>query len=582
VAVINDGSPQRSMVDSVTVIFPGAVTLSAGAITLYNTTGSYAESITYTNPSSDGKTWLVSFTGGNIAAGSLPNGVYDLVVHHADVSGITLSADVTWAFHCLFGDIDGNGTVDSADSAVFDEDYSSAYYGPTYDPAFDATASGRDFNTAYSAFLGDYGTTLTYTPTGAPFLTVPAAGSSALGDITPWANVTNALYYSTQDQVLETRANGTVTSQSVWGLDYVNDLVAYDTNAASGSLGISGSGLGQRLYAQHDANYDMTSLTDTTGTVVERYMYDPYGNVTVLNPDGTVRGDGTLASSHFGVPNLFQGMRYDSVTGLYNTPNRDLNPVTGTWMEQDPAGYVDGANVYQGFDGKPTSGVDPRGLDFGTGAADPGPQPAALKVGDDLKGSVQGTNGRWDWEVTPALGKATNSVFAGSSEERFGVDFGVSYFQGKSCDSKNLELIQLAHFTDQGKNYKMHPWTGSVYGWSVDKLPGFKSPFYDRDRDGAVNPVLGNPGVAGGFATLGDAAGVGPSKHTWVFNALDLAVGVDTNKIYDALAWGFVDDGGKIYWGAPRAEPTSAPFITEAITAWNGQGPRIATPITAK
>jgi RHS repeat-associated protein len=259
-------------------------------------------------------------------------------------------------------EINGDATVDSTDYAAFLAAYTSERYAPQYDPALDVDGDHRVFNSDYSAFLADEGTSETYTPTGAPFLTVPAAGSSVLSDISPWTNVTNALYYSTQDQVLETRANGTVTSQSVWGLDYVNDLVAYDTNAASGSLGISGSGLGQRLYAQHDANYDVTSLTDTTGTVVERYMYDPYGNVTVLNPDGTVRGDGTLASSHFGVPNLFQGMRYDSVTGLYQTPNRDLSPATGTWMEQDPAGYVDGSDLFQFVGSNPLSYVDPSGL----------------------------------------------------------------------------------------------------------------------------------------------------------------------------------------------------------------------------
>jgi hypothetical protein len=95
VLVVNNGSPQRSMVDSLTVIFPSAVTLSSGAITLYNTTASRSESISCSNPSGDGKTWLVTFTGSDIYGGSLPNGVYDLTVYASDVSGISLSSDVT-------------------------------------------------------------------------------------------------------------------------------------------------------------------------------------------------------------------------------------------------------------------------------------------------------------------------------------------------------------------------------------------------------------------------------------------------------------------------------------------------------
>ena len=39
------------------------------------------------------------------------------------------------------------------------------------------------------------------------------------------------------------------------------------------------------FYSTNDL-YSTYALTDGTGTVVERYMYDPYGNVTVLAPDG--------------------------------------------------------------------------------------------------------------------------------------------------------------------------------------------------------------------------------------------------------------------------------------------------------
>jgi len=41
----------------------------------------------------------------------------------------------------------------------------------------------------------------------------------------------------------------------------------------SQNYGISGSGLDQRLYAQEDANFDITSLIDTTGTVQMRIYY---------------------------------------------------------------------------------------------------------------------------------------------------------------------------------------------------------------------------------------------------------------------------------------------------------------------
>jgi RHS repeat-associated protein len=184
---------------------------------------------------------------------------------------------------------------------------------------------------------------------------------AANGDrITKAASGTTTGFYYNGPQIIEQRQGSTVTSQNVFNIDYVNDLLLTDNNSTSGDLGLTGSGLGQRLFAQHDANFNVTALADATGTVVERYMYDPYGNVTVLQPDGTTRGGGTLASSHFGVPNLFQGMRVDSVTGLYQTPNRDYSPVLGRWMEAD-RGFVDGPSLYQFVRSNPVRRADPTG-----------------------------------------------------------------------------------------------------------------------------------------------------------------------------------------------------------------------------
>jgi len=94
-----------------------------------------------------------------------------------------------------------------------------------------------------------------------------------------YGSTTNHLYYSPQWQVIEERQNGTGTSnvsfQYVWGAGYVDDLVLRDT--------YSGGVKTQRLYAQQNANYDVTALVNTSGQVQERYLYDPYGAVTVTD-----------------------------------------------------------------------------------------------------------------------------------------------------------------------------------------------------------------------------------------------------------------------------------------------------------
>jgi len=58
----------------------------------------------------------------------------------------------------------------------------------------------------------------------------------------------------------------------------------------------------------------------------------------------------------------WQGGRYDLTTGLYNFRNRDYSPTLGRWVQQDPIGYIDGANLYQAMLGAPIGNVDPMGL----------------------------------------------------------------------------------------------------------------------------------------------------------------------------------------------------------------------------
>jgi len=57
----------------------------------------------------------------------------------------------------------------------------------------------------------------------------------------------------------------------------------------------------------------------------------------------------------------FRGGRDYHSTALCRLGARDYSPVSGRWMEQEPAGYVDGSNRYQGLDDAPASLLDPSG-----------------------------------------------------------------------------------------------------------------------------------------------------------------------------------------------------------------------------
>ncbi len=172
---------------------------------------------------------------------------------------------------------------------------------------------------------------------------------------------TNYLYYTSSWQLIEVRTGGTaaanVTVQMVWSAAYINAPVLQDTYSA----GVIQPNY--RLYFIQDANWNTTAAIGydaATGTwnVVQRYVYSPYGNIIILNPNFTTTPAGTIPM----VNNLYQGMPLDPVTGLYYERARWYSPSLGTWISQDPAGYINGADTYQFVGDGPVGRVDPWGL----------------------------------------------------------------------------------------------------------------------------------------------------------------------------------------------------------------------------
>src|SRR5262245_48567496 len=136
------------------------------------------------------------------------------------------------------------------------------------------------------------------------------------------------------------------------GVRYVDDVVLREDNGAPGGGGPPGPapfldspGLfpGIRLYYTQDANWNVTSLVDTTGTVVERVLYDAYGRHTLYNAAWSA----TQSSTLYGNDVLFAGYRYNSESGMYQVRNREYHPTLGRWVQRDPLRYVDGSNLYE-------------------------------------------------------------------------------------------------------------------------------------------------------------------------------------------------------------------------------------------
>ena len=141
-------------------------------------------------------------------------------------------------------------------------------------------------------------------------------------------------------------------AQYVWSPVYVDALVLRDRDPSNAGT------LTEHLYVQQDANFNVTALVNTSGTVVERYVYDPYGTPTVYDGNWSA-----LASSAFAWLYLHQGGRYELQTGLYSFRNREYSPTLGRFVQRDPIGFAAGdPNLYRFVGNNPANATDPSGL----------------------------------------------------------------------------------------------------------------------------------------------------------------------------------------------------------------------------
>jgi hypothetical protein len=176
---VNDGSAQRSMVDSVTLTFSTRVDLDPGAfqLTERQPRGGPIDLSSLLNLGvaldSQGRTVVtLTFAGSGIVGGSLPDGWFDLATIgtkvHDHVTGVALDGAGTGvagsnqvdSFFRLFGDSLGRGQVDDRDRTAFLAAYRSRRGMPNYRWYFDYFNSGIIDSLAYYQFLRRYKTRL--------------------------------------------------------------------------------------------------------------------------------------------------------------------------------------------------------------------------------------------------------------------------------------------------------------------------------------------------------------------------------------------------------------------------------------
>jgi Chlamydia polymorphic membrane protein (Chlamydia_PMP) repeat len=139
---VNDGNPQRSMVDSLTVTFNEPVILADGAITLSTPGG---QAISFQQSTSDDQNYVITFVQDRYLGNSLPDGQYILTVHAAGVTdpyGNTLSGDQSFGFYRLYGDFNGTGEVDLTSLVVIASNYGANSNSPGFEWYWDINGDG--------------------------------------------------------------------------------------------------------------------------------------------------------------------------------------------------------------------------------------------------------------------------------------------------------------------------------------------------------------------------------------------------------------------------------------------------------
>ena len=124
---------------------------------------------------------------------------------------------------------------------------------------------------------------------------------------------------------------------------------------------VDGSSTPEDYFYHSDDLHSVMAITGADGSIVERFEYDDFGAVTIVDSAGD-----PLDESSADAPWFFTGRQLDPETGLYYYRARFLNPASGRFVTRDPIGmWSDAVNFGNGLAyaaNDPTTWTDPLGL----------------------------------------------------------------------------------------------------------------------------------------------------------------------------------------------------------------------------
>ncbi len=164
------------------------------------------------------------------------------------------------------------------------------------------------------------------------------------GSVTTWH------VYDGMHCIADVAGNGTILRSYTYGPGIDNLLALTDHTTATPTT----------YFALTDHLGTVHAFADETGTILESYRFDAWGNVLAVYDSAglEIPNHKSQISNRF----LFQGREYSWATGLYNFRARWYDPETGRWLSKDPIGIAGGLNQYVAFGNSPVMFVDPEGL----------------------------------------------------------------------------------------------------------------------------------------------------------------------------------------------------------------------------
>jgi RHS repeat-associated protein len=160
------------------------------------------------------------------------------------------------------------------------------------------------------------------------------------------------IYIYDGDHIIEERdGTGSLLATYVYG-NYVDEVLQMNRGA-------------QSYYYHQNALWSPLALTDSGGNVVERYTYDVYGSVSILDSTYNPLPRNPWGTEHSAVGNpwIFTGRQLDEEAGLYDYRARFYDSLKGRFLQRDPLHFAPGLNRYEYVGSSPADTTDPSGLD---------------------------------------------------------------------------------------------------------------------------------------------------------------------------------------------------------------------------